>query len=209
MSSVSSQNHLVPATGEQSWRPKIAYVSAHLPSYLADEHAVVDRSLEALAALAQELDFELLADWKPVVTHDQASEVADEAEAQGADLVLLQSSSFAMGDTVLPFARRKYSLGLWATEEPTHEGPIALNSLVSTNIHAGILSPVAADRTESKDAASGRSSPVRNIHPASSPAPTPKVASVASTTPAASRSTRPRMGLSRAPTARPGELTTA
>jgi hypothetical protein len=148
MSSVSSQNHLVQAKGKNLWRPKIAYVSAHLPSYLAQEHAVVDRSLAALETLAQDLDFELLADWEPVVTHDQASEVADEAEVQGADLVLLQSSSFAMGDTVLPFAGRKYSLGLWAAEEPTHEGPIALNSLVSMNIHAGVLSKYLRHRAQ-------------------------------------------------------------
>lgn len=120
-------------------RLKIAYVASHLPSYYAAEHDVFGRSIAGLEGLARELDFDLHAVPDPVVTADDARRASREVDAAGADLVLLQNSSFAMGDVITEFARGRARLGLWGMEEPTHEGSIQLNTLVSLNINAGIL----------------------------------------------------------------------
>ncbi|CAN5681014.1 L-fucose isomerase-like protein [soil metagenome] len=124
-------------------RPKIAYVSAQLPSYLAAEHRVVERSEQALDRLALALDFERVGEWPCVTSRAGAEVVAREAEELGVDMVLLQCSSFAMGDVVAPFGDGRYRLGLWAIEEPRREGPIALNGFVAMHLHAGVLTSAA------------------------------------------------------------------
>ena len=96
------------------------------------------RSLEGLEQLASTLEFDLFVAGDPVTGRGEAELAAACAEAE-ADFVLLQHGSFAMGDTVLPFADRDLRLGLWATAEPTKEGPILLNNFVSMNLAAGIL----------------------------------------------------------------------
>ena len=124
-------------------RPSIAYVSAQLPSYLAAEHRVVERSIAALQSQAAALGFDLVHAWQPVSTRAEAEAVAAEATAGGVDMVLLQCSSFAMGDVVAPFGRGPYRLGLWAVEEPQRSGPIPLNGFVAMHLHAGILTTAA------------------------------------------------------------------
>lgn len=128
----------------QPMRPKIAYVSAQLPSYLAAEHRVVERSLEALHEQGAALGFDVVDAWQPVFMRAEAEVVAAEAASAGVDLVLLQCSSFAMGDVVAPFARGPFRLGLWAVEEPRRDGPIPLNGFVAMHLHAGILAGASA-----------------------------------------------------------------
>jgi len=119
-------------------RPKIAYVGAHLGSYLAEESGVFRESAEGLGRLAERLGFDLVVT-AAIVTADEAVAAAAALQAQGVDLVLLQSSSFAMGDVVAPFARSNMAVGLWAPSEPTHEGPPLLGNYVSMNLNAGIM----------------------------------------------------------------------
>ena len=119
-------------------KPKIAYVGAHLGSYLAQESGVFTDSADGLARLADTLGFELVV-CAPIISADEASATAAALQHQGVDLVLLQSSSFAMGDVVAPFAQSTMSLGLWAPSEPTHEGPPLLGNYVSMNLQAGIM----------------------------------------------------------------------
>lgn len=120
-------------------RLKIAYVGAHLPSYMAHEYDVFGRSVAVLQQLAVEMDFDLHVVSQPVVTAEEARAASREVDAAGVDLVLLQNSSFTMGNVVTELARGKARLGLWGMEEPTHQGPIQLNTLVSLNLNAGIL----------------------------------------------------------------------
>ena len=119
-------------------KPKIAYVGAHLESYLARESGVFSESAAGLQRLADSLGFELVVS-APIVTADEAAATATALQAQGVDLVLLQSSSFAMGDVVAPFAQSPMLLGLWAPSEPTHAGPPLLGNYVSMNLNAGIM----------------------------------------------------------------------
>ncbi len=117
---------------------RLAYVASHLTTYYAQEHDIFRLSKAGLTTLSKDLSFELYAP-EPVVTREDAMRVANDLESAGVDFVLLQSSSFVMGDVVLEFAGRSFRLGIWATEEPTKEGPILLNNFVSMNLNAGIL----------------------------------------------------------------------
>ena len=119
-------------------KPKIAYVGAHLESYLARESGVFSESAEGLQRLSDSLGFELVVT-TPIVTADEALATSRALQDQGVDMVLLQSSSFAMGDVVAPFAQSPMLLGLWAPSEPTHAGPPLLGNYVSMNLNAGIM----------------------------------------------------------------------
>jgi L-fucose isomerase-like protein len=118
-------------------RITIAYVPAHLPSYFAEEQDVFATSLQLLERLAHDLEFDLVS-CDPVVSRSEAKAVAETLESK-VDFVLLQNSTFVMGDVVLEFAQRNFRLGLWATEEPTKAGPILLNNFVSMNLNASVL----------------------------------------------------------------------
>lgn len=131
-------------------RLNVAYVSAQLPSYLVAEHRVVERSRDALAVLGERLGFDLVGGWDPITSREHAKAVAAEVAQLGADLVLLQCSSFAMGDVVAPFVDGPFALGLWAPGEPTSEGPIPLNGFVAMHLHAGIARAVTTRGTPVK-----------------------------------------------------------
>ncbi len=120
-------------------RLKIGYIGSHLPSYFAYEYEVFARSIRGLEALAQTLDFDLHVTQEPVVTAQEAGKASLEMDAAGVDLVLLQNSTFAMGDVVTQLVKGKAKLGLWAVEEPTHDGPVMLNNFVSLNLNASVL----------------------------------------------------------------------
>jgi len=118
--------------------PTIAYVPTHLPSYYAEEYQVTARSRAGLEHLADALSFVLVV-YEPVVTREDAKRVVEDLAAKHVDFVLLQNSTFAMGDVLLEFAAHRLRLGLWTTEEPMHEGPIMLNGFVSMNLNASVL----------------------------------------------------------------------
>jgi hypothetical protein len=88
--------------------------------------------------LSEAFGFELVT-CAPIVSAHEAAATAQRLESQGVDFVLLQSSSFAMGDVVAPFAQARMSVALWAPSEPTHEGPPLLGNFVSMNLNAGIM----------------------------------------------------------------------
>lgn len=118
---------------------KIGYVPSHLFTYFAQEYDVFGRSVKTLEALAREQGFALEVVSEPVSNAVDAIRAQQAMDAAGVDLVLLQSSSFAMGDVVSAFAAGKARIGLWAVEEPTHQGPVLLNNFVSLNMNASIL----------------------------------------------------------------------
>ncbi len=124
----------------------IGYVGSHLPSYYAHEHDVFARSEAGLRQAAVELGFSLHVISAPVVTAAEARAARRELDDAGVDFVLLQNSSFAMGDVVREFALGRARLGLWGFEEPTREGPILLNTFVSLNINASIVTRFLRDR---------------------------------------------------------------
>lgn len=124
----------------------VGYVPAHLPSYETSRHDVIGRSREVLARRVGAAGGRLASEVEPVETKAQASQAARRMAAEGADLVVLQSASFAMGDVVEPFADQGHRICLWAPDEPRRHGPIPLNGFVSMHLHAGVLRRWARER---------------------------------------------------------------
>lgn len=120
-------------------KPRIAFVAGTMPAYDAGEHTVVEYSKSQLAELASKMDFELVSIDTDVGNRAAANSVAHDLLTRDIDLVLLQHSSFITGDIALEFAECGLRLGLWATQEPVHSGPIPLNNFVALNLSAGVL----------------------------------------------------------------------
>ena len=118
---------------------RVAYVPAHLPTYEAAEHDVFKRSQRALEDRAGRHHATVRTWDRPIQDRSGAEVAARTLDAEGVDLVVLQSAAFAMGDVVLPFQERGMRICLWAAGEPRREGPIPLNSFVSMHLHAGVL----------------------------------------------------------------------
>lgn len=120
-------------------RLKIGLVGAFFPNFDALKLGVYERSRQELRALAAELDFELVDLDRPVKSLEEARAAAGQLEAAGVDFLLIQSSSFSMGDLVLPLVEVKARLGLWFLAEPSFEGSIPLNSLTGFNLFASTI----------------------------------------------------------------------
>ncbi|MCP4166957.1 MAG: hypothetical protein GY759_13865 [Chloroflexi bacterium] len=120
-------------------RLKIGLVSAYFPNFDAVKLGVIERSRIELKTLAAEFDFELIALEKGVQSREEAEVAARHMSAEGVDFLLIQASSFALGDVVLPLADVDARLGLWFLPEPSFEGDIPLNSLTGFNLFASII----------------------------------------------------------------------
>jgi L-fucose isomerase-like protein len=118
---------------------KIGLVGFYSLNFSANQFGVLPRAVAALDALASSLDFSFHAVSQGVTTLEAAESARRELEAWGADLVLIQCSSFALGDLLDPFMTSASRIAIWAVPEPTREGPLPLNSLAAFNLYASKL----------------------------------------------------------------------
>ena len=96
---------------------RIGLVGAFFPNFDALKLGVYEKSKEELHALATLLGFELVAVEEGVKSQDEASQAARQLEAAGIDFLLIQASSFSLGDVVLPLVDVNARLGLWFLPE--------------------------------------------------------------------------------------------
>jgi L-fucose isomerase-like protein len=120
-------------------RLSVGLVGAYFPNFAAEQHGVYPRAVAALEELATAWDFDLVAVEAGVQTAEQAEVARRILEDGGADFVLVQASSFALGDVLLPLAQMDVPLGLWAVPEPSLDGEIPLNSFTGLNLFASIV----------------------------------------------------------------------
>jgi hypothetical protein len=120
-------------------RLTIGLVGAYFPNFDALKLGVYERSKEEMRLLARNLDFDLIAVESGVQSQEDAESAARQLAAAGVDFVLVQASSFSLGDLILPLAGVGTRLGLWFLPEPSFEGEIPLNSLTGFNLFASIL----------------------------------------------------------------------
>lgn len=97
------------------------------------------RSIETLEKLGKEKDFNFYPVREGVFNRDGAVKAKKELEDKKVDFVLIQNSSFAPGEIILPLAAMNARLGLWAVSEPTEEGPLPLNSFCGMNLYGSII----------------------------------------------------------------------
>jgi hypothetical protein len=94
-----------------------------------------------LQRLAGKLEFELKIVPDGIYNADDAARAAALLAAWGADYILVQSSSFASGDFIRPFAEMGVRIGVWAVPEgqPSSEGGLPLNSFTGLNMNNSLL----------------------------------------------------------------------
>lgn len=117
---------------------KVALTGTFRPIFKGDMKSVLNKSIEVLKRKSKELDFEFIPISKGMETLSDAESVVHQLEAEEVDFVIIQNSSFADGDMILPFFKSSARLAVWAVEETTESGPLPLNSFCATNLYMSI-----------------------------------------------------------------------
>ncbi|HKJ26127.1 MAG TPA: hypothetical protein VJ965_00695, partial [Anaerolineales bacterium] len=122
-------------------KPKIGLAGVMSTPFRGDKEGNFEQHRAQLEALAESLDFEFHPVLEGIYSLPQAEKVAAELSEWRADFVLLQTSSFASGDFLYPFAKQPWRLGLWAVPEgePGPKGGLPLNSFTAANMYNSIL----------------------------------------------------------------------
>lgn len=89
--------------------------------------------------LAKELDFELCVIEEPIPSGAAAEAIRSQIESFRADFLMVQVSTFAAGEILLPLADTGLPMGLWGIPEVAEDGAIPNNSFCGINMYAGIL----------------------------------------------------------------------
>ena len=147
---------------------RIGFVAVIRPVFKGDSPGAAGESLEGLERLAAEYDFEVVlprlaadrphpASGTPLPTfavHDEASaqQAAAQLAAEDLDLLLVQLTTFATGETTAPLLRLPLPLGLWALPEAAGAakgtGPLPLNSLCGLNMTLSFLDRPPVEREQ-------------------------------------------------------------
>ena len=120
---------------------KIGLAGVMVTPFRGDKEGNFREDSHSLSLLSRSMNFELKIIEQGIYSQDQAVNAAQELSRWGADFILLQSSSFAAGQFIYPFADTQIPLGLWAVPEgpPTSEGGLPLNSFTGMNLYNSIL----------------------------------------------------------------------
>ncbi|MFO8035264.1 MAG: hypothetical protein R6U57_01350 [Anaerolineales bacterium] len=91
--------------------------------------------------MSREMGFQLLPVPEGIYSLDDARRAAAKLEGEGADFVLIQTSSFAAGEFIYPFTEISARLGIWAVPEgsPGPTGGLPLNSFTAANMYNSII----------------------------------------------------------------------
>jgi len=120
---------------------KVGLVGMMCTPFRGDKEHYFLEDWQTLLGLQEELGFELKVIEEGVYTKDEAQQSATKLAEWGADFILVQSSSFAAGEFIQPFAATKIRLGLWGVPEgvPSKEGGLPLNSFTGVNLYNSLL----------------------------------------------------------------------
>ncbi|HTR82423.1 MAG TPA: hypothetical protein VMM58_12405 [Bacteroidota bacterium] len=116
----------------------VALAGTFRPIFKGDMKSVLNRSIDVIKKKSVEMDFNFIPIAKGMETLTDAQAVAKQLTDAHADLIVIQNSSFADGDMILPFFSTSARLAIWAVEETTSSGPIPLNSFCATNLYMSI-----------------------------------------------------------------------
>ncbi len=117
---------------------KVALAGTFRPIFKGDMKSVLNHSIDIIKKKSVELDFDFIPVSKGMETLSDAKTVAKQLEEEKIDLIIIQNSSFADGDMILPFFSTSARLAVWAVEETTVSGPLPLNSFCATNLYMSI-----------------------------------------------------------------------
>ena len=119
---------------------KVYAVSTVQPSFWGSgEGEFFKVHMPRLKELEEKLGFSLFWADRPVIDQNDAERFVREAKENGADFLLVQSTTFAAGGTIIPFARSGIPLGIWGVPEIRNSGAVPYNSFCGINMFASII----------------------------------------------------------------------
>ena len=89
--------------------------------------------------LAERFSFQLTSQKEIITTLAEAEAAGRKIRESGCDFLLIQVSTFADGNLILPLAEAGVRLGLWAVPEITSSGAIPNNSFCGINMYGSII----------------------------------------------------------------------
>ena len=102
---------------------KIGLAGVMVTPFRGDKEGNFRKDYQALQKMAFDYNFELKTIEQGIYSQDQAINAAQALADWGADFILLQSSSFAAGKFIYPFAETSIRLGLWGVPEGEPKTP--------------------------------------------------------------------------------------
>jgi len=117
---------------------RIGAVGLGFPSFDARTEKIWERSSTGLKEMAIPGGVDLVL-WNDLVeTVDGSQRAARYLDEQKIDFLLVQASSFSLGDVLYPLLSLKKRTGFWFVPEPRLEGELPLNSLTGFNLAMSI-----------------------------------------------------------------------
>lgn len=122
-------------------KPKIGLVGMMAHPFRGDKEGFFAGDAQDLHNLSNTWNCDLKIVPEGIYNMEDVGSAAKKLADWGADYVLVQSSSFAGGDFIRPFAELKAPLGLWGVPEgpPSPEGGLPLNSFTGMNLYNSLL----------------------------------------------------------------------
>lgn len=121
-------------TGTAGHRCTVGLAGLYFPVMAAREYGIFESAVETVGALARNRECDLVVWPKLISDPEEARKASAFFVERGIDFLLVQASSLAMGDTVLPLVEGIDRIGVWVVDEPTFSGELPLNSLTGYNL---------------------------------------------------------------------------
>ena len=118
---------------------KVGLVGVDQICFTGDKKTEYENAKNELKILSNNIGFDLYCIDNTIITRDQAEESVRELKEQKIDFILIQNSSYAAGETLLPLAKMGLPIGLWAVPEPSNSGTLPLNSFCGSNMYSSII----------------------------------------------------------------------
>jgi L-fucose isomerase-like protein len=127
---------------------RLGFVGTSFANFSAKEYGVYQHAVEGLESLAEAWGFNLLPLPDAVQSAEDAEKAARRLADEEVDFVLIQASSFALGDVWMPLLKIEAPLGIWSVPEPSLSGEIPLNSFSGLNLATSLLRKNLPDRQQ-------------------------------------------------------------
>ncbi len=133
-------------------RLKLGFVSVIRPTFKGDGRGAAARSLAKLRELGDELGFEVISASIAASDLESSRKAAKELSEADLDYLLIQHSTFATGELLVPLLHAAPRVGVWALPEAAGKaeatGPLPLNALCGLNMTLSFLEHPQVDKLE-------------------------------------------------------------
>ena len=117
---------------------KAALVAGSMPYFSEEGRNIYKKACADLKNTSKVLKFDLRVYPDFIMTEKKAAEIRKEIDSEGIDFLIIYHPTYISGDIIFELMRSRAYLGLWASYEPTEEGPLPLASFVCLNQNASI-----------------------------------------------------------------------